>query len=89
MKKIFKNCAPFTNCISEINNTQLDNAKDTDIAMQMYNLIKYSNNYARTSGSLLQYCRDDPNDGLANFESFKSKIKTTGKTPAADKKKDA
>ena len=36
-KVIFKNCAPFTNCISEINNTQVDNAKDIDIVMPMYN----------------------------------------------------
>ena len=47
---IFKNCAPFTNCISEINNTQIDNAKDIDIVMPMYNLIEYSDNYARTTG---------------------------------------
>ena len=37
----FKNCAPFINCISEINNTQIDNAKDIDIVMPMYNLIEY------------------------------------------------
>ena len=49
---VFKNCAPFTNCISEINNTQVDNAKDIDIVMPMYNLIEYSNNYGKTSGSL-------------------------------------
>ena len=48
----FKNCAPFTNCISEINNTQVDNAKDIDIVMPMYNLIEYSDNYAKTAGSL-------------------------------------
>ena len=36
----FKNCAPFINCISEINNTQIDNAKDIDIVMPMYNLIE-------------------------------------------------
>ena len=36
----FKNCAPFINCISEINNTQVDNAKDIDIVMPMYNLIE-------------------------------------------------
>ena len=48
----FKNCAPFINCISEINNTQVDNAKDIDIVMSMYNLIEYSDNYAKTSGSL-------------------------------------
>ena len=39
-KVIFKNCAPFTNCISEINNTQVDNAKDIDIVMPIYNLIE-------------------------------------------------
>ena len=44
-KVIFKNCAPFTNCISEINNTQVDNAKDIDIVMPLYNLIEYSDNH--------------------------------------------
>ena len=39
-KVIFKNCAPFTNCISEINNTKIGNAKDIDIVMPMYNLIE-------------------------------------------------
>ena len=48
----FKNCAPFINCITEINNTQIDNAKDIDIVMPIYNLIEYSDNYAKTSGSL-------------------------------------
>ena len=57
-KVIFKNCAPFTNCISEINNTQIDNAKDIDIVMPMYNLTEYSDNYAKTTGSLWQYCKD-------------------------------
>ena len=59
-KVIFKNCAPFTNCISEINNTQVDNAKDIDIVMPMYNFIEYSDNYAKTTGSLWQYCKDIP-----------------------------
>ena len=36
---IIKSCAPFTYCKSEINNTQIDNAKDIDIVMQIYNLI--------------------------------------------------
>ena len=54
----FKNCASFTNCISEINNTQVDNAKDIDVIMPMYNLIEYSDNFAKTSGSLWQYFRD-------------------------------
>ena len=39
-KAIFKNCAPFTNCISKINNTQIDNAEYIDIVMPMYNLIE-------------------------------------------------
>ena len=51
---IFKNCAPFTNYVTEINNTQVDNAKDTDAVMLMYNLIEYSDNYSKTSGSLWQ-----------------------------------
>ena len=84
----FKNCAPFTNCISEINNTQVDNAKDIDIVMPMYSLIEYSDNYAKTTGSLWQYFRDEPNDVLRNSKSFKSKIKITGKTPNDDNEKD-
>ena len=59
-KVIFKNCTPFTNCISEINNTQIDNAKFIDIVMPMYNLIEYSDKYSKTSGRLWQYCRDIP-----------------------------
>ena len=78
----------FTNCISEINNTEVDNAKDIHIVMPMYNLIEYSDNYAKTSGSLWQYYRDQPNDNLADSESFKSKIKLRGKTPAAGNEKD-
>ena len=89
-KVIFKNCAPFTNCISEINNTQIDNAKDIDIVMLMYNLIEYSDNYAKSTGSLWQYCKDiparDANDEIIAFDtnnltdSFKFKAKITGKT---------
>ena len=77
----FKNCAPCTNCIREINNTQIGNAKDIDIVMPMYNLIEYTDNYAKTTGSLWQYFRDEPNDDIQDSESFKSKIKITGKTP--------
>ena len=43
-----------------VNNTQIDNAKDIDIVMSMYNLIEYSDNYAKTTGSLWQYCKDIP-----------------------------
>ena len=89
-KVIFKNCAPFTNCISEINNTQIDNAKDIDIVMPMYNLIEYSDNYAKTTGSLWQYCKDIParndNNQIIVFDvnnvtdSFNFKVKFTGQT---------
>ena len=68
---IFKNCAPFTECISDINNTQIDNAKYIDVVMPMYNVIEYSNNYLKTSGSLWQYYRDDPKDNITQSESFK------------------
>ena len=57
-KVTFKNCAPFTNCISKINNTQIDNAEYIDIVMLMYNLIEYSDNYSKTFGSLWQYCNE-------------------------------
>ena len=49
---VFKNYAPFTDCISEIKNVHIDKAKDIDVVTPMYNLIKYSNNYSKTSGSL-------------------------------------
>ena len=79
---ILKNCAPFINCKSEINNTEIDNTKDIDIVMPMYNLIEYSDNYSKTSGSLLRYYKDEPNDSLVDSESCKSKIKIRGNTPA-------
>ena len=50
--------APFTDCISKTNSTQVDNDKDIDIVMPMYNLIEYSDNYAKTSGGLWKYCKD-------------------------------
>ena len=84
----FKNCAPFTKCISRINNTDIDNAQDIDIVMPMYNLIEYSDNYSKTSGGLWQYYKDDLNDNILQSESFKSKVKITGKTPAAGNTKD-
>ena len=50
-KVVFTNCAPFTDCTSKINNIQLDNAKDIDGVMPMYNLIEYSHNYSKSSRS--------------------------------------
>ena len=60
---IFKNYSPFTDSIRKINNTQVNNSKDHDIVMPMYNLIEYSDNYVKTTWSLCQYCRDEPDDG--------------------------
>ena len=87
-KVIFKNCAPFTNCRRKINNTQIDNAEYIDIVLPMYNLIEYSDNYSKTSGSLWKYCKEIPavdDDGdIAIFnganaaDSFSFRIMITG-----------
>ena len=87
---IFKNYAPFINCIREINNTQIDNAKDIDIVMAKYNLIEYSINYSKPFGSLWQYFKDiqavDNNGNIAIFneananDSFNSKAKMAAQT---------
>ena len=87
-KVVFKNCAPFTDCISEINNTQVDNAEYIDVVMPMYNLIEYSNIYSKKSGSLWQYYRGElalTNVGFItsfhasnNSASFKFRQKITG-----------
>ena len=66
----------------------MDNAYDIDIVMPMYNLIEYSENYSKTSGSLWQYYKDYPNDNLTDSESFKSKVKITGNTPNNGNTKD-
>ena len=85
---IFRNCTPFINCKSEINNTEIDNAKDIDIVMTIYNFIECSDNYSKTSGSLWQYYKDEPNDNVTDSKSLKSKIKITGTTPADGNTKD-
>ena len=72
----FKNCAPFTKCITHINDEHVDGANNLDIIMPMYNLIEYSNNYSDTSESLWQFKRDAENPGnvfAANSTSFKYK----------------
>ena len=85
----FKNNAPFTNCISKINNALIYNAEDLDIVMPMYNLYEYSKKYSKTTGSLRNYYKDEPNnpprndynaDPITNSESFKYKTSITGKT---------
>ena len=46
----FKNNAPFTNCISKINNVLIENAEDLDVIMPIYSLLEYSKNYRKTTG---------------------------------------
>ena len=90
-KVIFKNCALFTDCITEINNTQVDDARKTDVVMPMYNLIGYSDAYSKTSQSLWQYYRDKTalitNNEIIDFSannndsaSFRFKHQITGQT---------
>ena len=74
--------------MTRINNTDIDNAHDIDIVMPIYNSVEYSDNYSKTSGSLWQYYNDDPNDNIEDSESFKSKVKITGKSPSNGNKKD-
>ena len=84
IKKIFafKNNAPFINCISKINGTKIGNAEDLDVVMPTYNLLEYSNNYRKTTGSLWNYHRDKPRNTLSSdSESFKYKTSILGKTP--------
>ena len=89
----FKNNAPFTNCISKINNILIVNAEDLDIAMPMYNLLEYSENYRETTGSFWNFCRDESNNPPRNNDyadpktssaSFKFKTSITGKTSNAN-----
>ena len=89
----FKNKAPFTNCISKISNILIDNAEDLDVAMPMHNLLEYIKNYRKTTWSLWNYYRDEPNDfpannynanPVTNSESFKYKSNITGKTSHAN-----
>ena len=54
----------------------------------MYNLIEYSDNYSKAFWSLWQYYIDDPNDNIAQSESFKYKMKITGKTTVGSNTKD-
>ena len=64
-------------CISEINNAQLDNAEDFDIIMPVHNLIENSDNYLKISGSLWQYNRDEPAVNVANIVQFNVNNSTT------------
>ena len=98
-KVAFKNNAPFISCVTKINNTLIDNAEDLDVVMPMYNLIEYSKNYRKTTGSLWNYYRDEPNSGLGgddnninysikDSKSFNYKISITGKLEGNNSEKD-
>ena len=84
----FKSCAPFTKCITKIDETAINDAEDLDLVMPVYNLIEYSSNYSEATGSLWFYSKDeatDFNDNIANtdnFKSFKYKAKLLGNTEA-------
>ena len=86
----FKNNAPFFSCSSKINNVLIENVEDLDTVMPMYNLLEYSRNHLKTSGSLWNYYRDEltdeandnnsPNKNVINSKSFKYKTSITGST---------
>ena len=88
----FKNNAPFTNCISNVNNVLIDNAEDLYFLMPMYNFLEYIKNYKKTTGNFWNYYRDEPNnpplndDDTVNYnadprtESLKYNSSITGKT---------
>ena len=91
-KVAFKNCAPFEDCRTEINDTFVDYADFINITMPMYNLIEYSDNYSDTSGSLWDFKRDEivnnadvTNDN--NAPSFKYKANLIGNTVADGRNK--
>ena len=86
----FKNNAPFVSCISKINKTLIVNAEYLDFVMPMYNLLEYSKNYSRTTGSLSIYYTDEPNRdaggensninySINSLKSFDYKTSITGK----------
>ena len=91
-KVMFKNSAPFSDCKSETNNTQVDIHKEIDVVATIYNLIEHSNSYLDTFGSLWQYYRDEPslaNNAIVDFtgvnnnsKSFKYKQRITCVTDA-------
>ena len=95
-----KNNAPFISCISKINGKLVGNAEDLDIVMPMYNLLEYSKNYEKTSGSLLNYYRDEPkehtigagnnaiNISIRNSKSFDYKTKIAGSLDAGEDEKE-
>ena len=95
-----KNNAPFISCISKINGELVENAEDLDIMIPMYNLLEYSKNYEKASGSLFNYYRDEPKDhdegdgdnviniSIRGSKSFDYKTKIAGSLAAGELEKD-
>ena len=96
-----KNNAPFVSCISKINNTLIDNAEDLDVVISMYNLLEYSKNYRKTTGSFWNYYRDEPNEdstgvgngaikySIRNSKSFDYKTSIIGRLEGDNTEKEA
>ena len=84
----FKNCVPFTKCITKRDRTTIDDAEDLDLVIPMYNLIEYSSDHSETIESLWFYWKDeatDFNNNTANtddFKPFKHKAKLLANTEA-------
>ena len=78
-KAAFKNCAPFRTCITQINETFVNEAKHINITIPMYNLIEYSDNYSDNSVSLWKFKAD-------NSSSFKHKSNFIGTLPNGGRK---
>ena len=87
-KEAFKNCVPFTKCITKIVGTTIDDAEKLDLLMPMYNIIDYSSNYSKTTGSLWFYSKNETSNSNINiensnsFKSFKYKANLLGNTVA-------
>ena len=89
---VFKNCAPFEKCSTEIDGTLVDEANFINITMPMYNLTEYGDNYSDTSGSLWGFKRDEISNNVKvtnddNAPSFKYKASNIGNTEAGGTKK--
>ena len=86
---ISKNNAPFISCITRINGELIEDADDLDVVM--YNLLEYSTNYRKTTGSSYNYHRDElnddadlnnhPNNNVVSSSAFKYKSKLLDNTP--------
>ena len=95
-----KSYAPFISCISKINGELVENAEDLDIVMPMYNLLEYSKNYEKTSGSLFNSYRDESSEitigagnnainiSIRNSKSFDYKTEITGSLVAGEDEKE-